>query len=125
MRNYEVIKAMGWNEGVNWNKDPPPADMTILTQGTTMTPTMMLEGKWNTWSYADLMDPAAFYRMLVQDGYKSGKLEDSQKQYRWEHIVQPLCSSLGYQLMRTEEHSVFPSDGEKYYALISVGAIIS
>eukprot|EP00971_Amphidinium_carterae_P101390 2006799-Amphidinium_carterae.1 len=75
MRNYEGIKAKGWNGGVDWEKDPHPADMTILTQGTTMTPTVMLEGRWDTWSYADLMDPDAFFHMLVRDSWKQEKLK--------------------------------------------------
>eukprot|EP00971_Amphidinium_carterae_P219026 4347723-Amphidinium_carterae.1 len=48
MRNYEKIKTEGWNGGVDWKTDPPPANMTILTQGATMTPTMLLDGRWDT-----------------------------------------------------------------------------
>eukprot|EP00971_Amphidinium_carterae_P094998 1879733-Amphidinium_carterae.1 len=106
-------------------KDPHPADMTILTQGTTMTPTVMLEGRWDTWSYADLMDPDAFFNMLVRDSWKHEKLEMSQKQYKWLHVILPLCASLGYQLMINEENSVFPADGGKYYELMNRGAITS
>eukprot|EP00971_Amphidinium_carterae_P177292 3515924-Amphidinium_carterae.2 len=38
MRNYHEIKSRGWNGATNWEVDPHPADMSILTQGTTMTP---------------------------------------------------------------------------------------
>eukprot|EP00971_Amphidinium_carterae_P272984 5418049-Amphidinium_carterae.1 len=82
MRNYDRIKRYGWSAGVDWEKDPPPADMAILTQGATMTPTMMIEGIWDTWSYADLMDPEAFLDILRKDSLNQERLSVSQRQYK-------------------------------------------
>eukprot|EP00971_Amphidinium_carterae_P006474 127734-Amphidinium_carterae.3 len=93
MRNYEEIKSRGWNRALKWETDPHPTDMPILTQGTTMTPTVMLEERWDTWSYADLMDPEAFFGMLKKDSFGEDKLEVAQKQFKWLHIIGPLCAS--------------------------------
>eukprot|EP00971_Amphidinium_carterae_P118534 2348292-Amphidinium_carterae.2 len=123
MRNYHGIKSRGWNGASDWQSDPHPAEMTILTQGTTMTPTVMLEGRWDTWSYADLMNPEAFFEMLKKDGLGQDKLHLSQKQFKWVHIIKPLCASLGYQLMFSEERPIFPQDGEGYYQLMAEGMI--
>eukprot|EP00971_Amphidinium_carterae_P336564 6472990-Amphidinium_carterae.2 len=125
MRNYENVKKYGWNRGVDWVNDPHPADMATLTQGATMTPTMLIEGKWETWSYADLMDPEMFFDILKKDAVNQNHLSLAQKQYKWGHIIQPLCSALGYELMAGNEMPYSPADGDKYYALMGIGAVAS
>eukprot|EP00971_Amphidinium_carterae_P007195 142512-Amphidinium_carterae.1 len=44
MRNHKKLKTNNWREVANWI-DQHPADMSILTQGAIMTPTVMLEGR--------------------------------------------------------------------------------
>eukprot|EP00971_Amphidinium_carterae_P058821 1162903-Amphidinium_carterae.1 len=85
----------------------------------------MLEGRWDTWSYADLMIPEAFFEMLMKDSVRQEKLDMAQKQFKWAHIIEPLCASLGYQLMFSEERSIFPHDGVGYYQLMADGKITS
>eukprot|EP00971_Amphidinium_carterae_P174926 3467670-Amphidinium_carterae.1 len=123
MRNYDGVKEYGWNGGIDWVNDPPPADMTILTQGATMTPTMMIEGRWDTWSYADLMDPETFCEILKQDSFNQKHLSNEQRQYKWLHIISPLCAALGYELMSGTDASYHPADGDKYYILMEMNAI--
>eukprot|EP00971_Amphidinium_carterae_P026809 528969-Amphidinium_carterae.2 len=76
MRNYENVKKYGWNGEVDWSNGPPLADMATLTQEATITPTMMIEGRWDTWSYADLMDPEAFYEILLKDSFNQKHLSN-------------------------------------------------
>eukprot|EP00971_Amphidinium_carterae_P134468 2664782-Amphidinium_carterae.1 len=82
MRNYEGVKKRGWHGGIDWENDPHPADMVVLTQGATMTPTMMIEGRWDTWSYADLMHPETFSEILWKDSVNQKCLTVDQKQFR-------------------------------------------
>eukprot|EP00971_Amphidinium_carterae_P177291 3515924-Amphidinium_carterae.1 len=63
--------------------------------------------------------------MLKKDSFRQEKLDLSQKQFKWLHIIEPLCASLGYQLMFSEERSIFPADGVGYYQLMAGGMITS
>eukprot|EP00971_Amphidinium_carterae_P100133 1980128-Amphidinium_carterae.1 len=73
---------------------------------------MMIEGRWDTWSYADLMDPEMFHEILLRDSFNQKHLSMPQRQYKWLHIIQPLCAALGYELMSKEDTSYFPADGD-------------
>eukprot|EP00971_Amphidinium_carterae_P085091 1683355-Amphidinium_carterae.1 len=125
MRNYEGVKKYGWNGGIDWVNDPHPADMATLTQGAAMTPTMMIEGRWDTWSYADLMDPETFRDILRKNSFNQKYLSMSQKQYKWLHIISPLCAALGYEVMSKDDTAYFPGDGDKYYNLMDMGAMVA
>eukprot|EP00971_Amphidinium_carterae_P242143 4807896-Amphidinium_carterae.1 len=65
MRNHEKLNTQTWHEVCY--KDPHPADMTVLTQAAMMTPTVMREGQWDTWSFGDLMVPEQLMAMLARD----------------------------------------------------------
>eukprot|EP00971_Amphidinium_carterae_P046663 919334-Amphidinium_carterae.3 len=125
MRHYEDIRMKGWTQALNWRDDPYPGDMSILTQGATMTPTMMLEGRWDTWSYSDLMIPNSFFEMLKKDAEGEDNLNFLQKQHKWSSVVEPLCSTLGYLLMKSDGRAIFHSDGVGYYTMMAEGMITS
>eukprot|EP00971_Amphidinium_carterae_P072088 1425664-Amphidinium_carterae.1 len=47
----------------------------------------MLEGRWDTWSYADLMIHEVFFEMLTKDSFRQEKLDMSQKQFKWLQLL--------------------------------------
>eukprot|EP00971_Amphidinium_carterae_P208714 4140864-Amphidinium_carterae.4 len=124
MRKYDLIRRAGWNEAQS-KEDPHPAFMPLITQGAAMTPTMMIEGSWDTWSYADLMVPEAFYRMLKKDAFKYEKLEPRQIAVKWLTVIHPLLTSLGYTLRDAEGQMVVPLSGEDYYEKMATSYITS
>eukprot|EP00971_Amphidinium_carterae_P214329 4253611-Amphidinium_carterae.5 len=95
MRNHERLKTESWNE-VTYI-EPHPADMTELTQGAAMTPTVMLEGHWDTWAYGDLMVPESLLAMLTKDNEGHDSMPDDKKERKWHHVIKPLLNFSGLQ----------------------------
>eukprot|EP00971_Amphidinium_carterae_P266207 5280440-Amphidinium_carterae.1 len=114
MRNHEKLETYSWREVANWIEQHP-ADMSILTQGAMMTPTVLLEGKWDTWSYADLMVPDTLLRMLKRDCEGHNSLTDATKAARLLHVIQPLLDSLGFKLMGKNNAEWHPESEVSYY----------
>eukprot|EP00971_Amphidinium_carterae_P085771 1696875-Amphidinium_carterae.1 len=85
MRNHEKLTTQTWHEVCYL--DPHPADMTVLTQGATMTPTVMKEGQWDTWSYADLMVPEHLMSMMARDHDGHDIMPHEKKNRKWYHMV--------------------------------------
>eukprot|EP00971_Amphidinium_carterae_P168076 3330303-Amphidinium_carterae.1 len=89
--------------------------MTDLTQGATMTPTVMLEGHWDTWSYGDLMVPEQLFSMLAKDNECHDNMSEEKKDRRWHHIVKPLLESLGFKMVSKDGSEWNPQSGVTYY----------
>eukprot|EP00971_Amphidinium_carterae_P093189 1844350-Amphidinium_carterae.2 len=63
-----------------------------------MTPTVMLEGHWDTWAYGDLMNPKLLLAMLMKDHDCHESMTDDQKRWKWYHVIKPLLDSLGFKM---------------------------
>eukprot|EP00971_Amphidinium_carterae_P271142 5380734-Amphidinium_carterae.1 len=116
MRNYEKLKTFSWREVTFIEQHP--ADMSILTQGAVMTPTVLIEGRWDTWSYADLMAPDTLLSMLRKDSEGHENMGDDKNEARLEHVIRPHLDSLGFKLMGKNGTEWKPEDGLTYYTWI-------
>eukprot|EP00971_Amphidinium_carterae_P310220 6164690-Amphidinium_carterae.1 len=94
--------------------DPHPADMIDLTQGAAMTPTVMLEGQWNTWSYGDMMVPEQLMSMLSRDADSHEWMTEEKRERKWHHVVKPLLSSLAFRVSK-DGSEWNPPNGVTYY----------
>eukprot|EP00971_Amphidinium_carterae_P273069 5420078-Amphidinium_carterae.1 len=92
MRRHSDFQEYSWSEVLSIESHP--ADMSILTQGAMMTPTVMTEGRWDTWSYSDLMDPEALLGMLKKDCKGHDTLTDKQREAKLRNVILPLLDSL-------------------------------
>eukprot|EP00971_Amphidinium_carterae_P314667 6254944-Amphidinium_carterae.2 len=114
MRNHEKLNTSSWHDICY--PDPHPADMSILTQGATMTPTVMREGQWDTWSFGDLMVPEQLMSMLAKDHDSHDMMTDEKKNLRWHHVIKPLLDSLGFKMVgRDGTNEWNPANGLLYY----------
>eukprot|EP00971_Amphidinium_carterae_P100641 1990957-Amphidinium_carterae.1 len=117
MRNHEKLKTNSWREVANWI-DQHPADMSILTQGAMMTPTVMLEGRWDTWAYADLMVPDSRLSMLQKDCEGHDSIAEEKKEARLQNVIRPLLDPLGFRLTGKTGMEWQPANGQAYYNLM-------
>eukprot|EP00971_Amphidinium_carterae_P278741 5533537-Amphidinium_carterae.1 len=113
MRNHENLITQSWHEVCY--PDPHPADMTVLTQGATMTPTVMKEGQWDTWSYGDLMVPEHLRSMMAKDHDGHDVMSDVKKNRKWYHVIRPLLDSLGFKMVGKDGSEWNPPNGVIYY----------
>eukprot|EP00971_Amphidinium_carterae_P205507 4078641-Amphidinium_carterae.4 len=86
MRNHEKLKNHSWREVANWI-DQHPADMSILTNGAMMTPTVLLEGRWDTLAYADQMVPDSLLSMLQKDCEGHDSIAEEKKEARLQNVI--------------------------------------
>eukprot|EP00971_Amphidinium_carterae_P019895 391916-Amphidinium_carterae.1 len=115
-----------FREGYSWNEvsgiDSHPADMTVLAQGAVMTPTVMRASQWETWSYADLMDPVTLLALLKKDCKGHDSLSELQRTSRVRHVILPLLDSLGFKLMGLNNKEWTPQCGTYYYTFLEADA---
>eukprot|EP00971_Amphidinium_carterae_P211882 4204685-Amphidinium_carterae.1 len=113
MRNHKKLQEKTWHE-VTF-VDPHPADMTDLTQGATMTPIVMMEGQWDTWSYGDLMVPEQLMSMLASDNECHEYMSEEKRERKWRNVIKPLLRSLGFKMVSKDGSEWNPPNGMIYY----------
>eukprot|EP00971_Amphidinium_carterae_P217658 4320496-Amphidinium_carterae.1 len=87
-----------------------------------MTPTVMKAGQWETWSYADLMDPVALLAMLKKDCKGHDSLSDFQRKSKLRHVILPLLDTLVFKLVGLNNKEWTPQCGIYYYTFLEADA---
>eukprot|EP00971_Amphidinium_carterae_P315398 6269041-Amphidinium_carterae.1 len=126
VRAWEMRNDGAFKQGYSWSEvsgiEKHPADMTILAQGAVMTPTVMKAGQWETWSYADLMDPVSLLAMLKKDCKGHDSLTDFQRKSKLRHVILPLLDTLGFKLVGLNNSEWTPQCGINYYTFLEAEA---
>eukprot|EP00971_Amphidinium_carterae_P241072 4786051-Amphidinium_carterae.1 len=128
VRAWEMRNDWAFSQGYSWNEvsgiDQHPADMTVLAQGAVMTPTIMKAGQWNTWSYADLMDPVTLLALLKKDCKGHDSLTELQRKCKVTHVIVPLLDTLGFKLvMGLNNKEWIPQSGADYYTFLEADTV--
>eukprot|EP00971_Amphidinium_carterae_P225622 4474624-Amphidinium_carterae.1 len=98
--------------------------MTVLAQGAVMTPNVMNAGQWDTWSYADLMDPVTLLALLKKDCKGHDSLNELQLKCKVKHVIVPLLDSLGFKLVKGLNNKEWnPQSGADYYTFLETDTV--